>query len=240
MSREPLDHEWFDDDEDESTEVEDPRLYAFPWTAIHIVATLITLHLVLVFLAVGPLGWGPRLFRDGGLSTELTADQPWRLVSSLFLHADLPHALWNGLPMMVFAVPLLLRLGPLRTGLIYFAAGVGGGLTALRFADSSTVIIGSSGAVAGLFGAWVVVTLRSAGDRLLSWRGRVRTLGVAFLFLPSLLNPTTSSGQAVSVSSHLGGLATGMLVGAVLSFTMKLRRRDEPADEAAPIEPRRA
>jgi membrane associated rhomboid family serine protease len=239
MSREPLDHEWFDDD-DESTETEDPRLHAFPWTPIQIVAALITLHLGLVLLAIGPLAWGPRLFRGGGLSTELTADEPWRLVTSLFLHADLPHALWNGLAMMVFAVPLLLRLGALRTGLIYLTAGIGGGLTALHFADSGTVIIGSSGAVAGLFGAWIVVTLRSAGNRLLSWRGRVRTLGVAFLFLPSLLNPTTSSGQSVSVSSHLGGLATGMLVGAVLSFTMKLRRRDDAPDEAAPIEPRRA
>jgi len=226
MNREPLEHEWYDD-EDDSTDVEDPRLYAFPWKEIQIVAALITLHLGLVFVAIGPLSQASQLFRQGGLDTESTADQPWRLLTSLFLHADPPHALWNGLAMLVFAVPLLLRLGPLRSGLIYLVAGIGGGLTALHFSESGTVIIGSSGAVAGLFGAWVVVTLRTAGHRLLSWRSRVRTLGVAFLFLPSLLNPTTSAGQPVSVSSHLGGLATGMLVGAVLSFRMRLRSRGE-------------
>ena len=85
------------------------------------------------------------------------------------------------------------------------------------------MIIGSSGAVAGLFGAWVVVTFRWARREALERRARIRTMGIALLFLPSLLNPVTSSGQPISVSSHLGGLATGMVVGALLSSRMAPR-----------------
>jgi membrane associated rhomboid family serine protease len=150
-------------------------------------------------------------------------DEPWRLVTSLFLHVDPAHVFWNGASMMVFAVPLLtdLRLG--RTALIYFASGIGGGITALQFARAGTLIAGSSGAVAGLFGAWVVLTLSRTRLEPLSRRARIRTIGIAMLFLPSLLSPITSTGHSVSVSSHLGGLATGMAIGALIS-TGLLRR----------------
>jgi hypothetical protein len=43
------------------------------------------------------------------------------------------------------------------------------------------------------------------------------------LVLPSLLTPISATGQAVSVSSHLGGLATGMAIGASISLGL-LRR----------------
>ena len=93
------------------------------------------------------------------------------------------------------------------------------------------MIVGSSGAVAGLFGAWVVLTLRAARHATLGWRARVRTLGIALLFLPSLINPSTSDGRPVSVSSHMGGLLTGMTVGALLSNRML--RRVETTEPAA-------
>ena len=44
------------------------------------------------------------------------------------------------------------------------------------------------------------------------------------LVLPSLLSPMTATGQSVSVSSHVGGLATGMLIGVLLSSGMLLRK----------------
>jgi membrane associated rhomboid family serine protease len=139
------------------------------------------------------------------------------------------HAFWNGVSTLVFAVPLITYLGPFRAGLIYFGAGVGGGIAALASAPSGTLIVGSSGAVAGLFGAWVVLRLRSARYAEITWRARVRAAGIGFLVLPALLNPMTPAGQPISVSSHLGGLITGMLVGALIS--RGLLPRDERAFE---------
>ncbi|NIM60369.1 MAG: rhomboid family intramembrane serine protease, partial [Acidobacteria bacterium] len=104
-----------------------------------------------------------------------------------------------------------------RAAVVYLAAGIGGGIAAVTLADYGTFILGSSGAVSGLFGAWVVLALDRARASDLPRRARIRTAGVALLVLPSLVNPTTASGEPISVSSHIGGAATGMAVGILLS-----------------------
>lgn len=192
----------------------------FPWPEVQIVALLILFHLALAFWSGGPLPPGRDLLLRGGLLRGATLEQPWRLLTSLFLHSGPAHVLWNGLSTLVFAVPLLSALGFVRTGLVYVFSGLGGALAALQFAAPGTLVVGSSGAVAGLFGAWVVLTLRRARRAPLGCRARVRALGVAMLVLPSLVRPVTAAGEPISVSSHLGGLATGMLIGAVLSVGM--------------------
>jgi len=203
---------------------------AFPWGEVQTVAFLVLIHLGLAFWAGGSLPPGRALIEQGGLLSGGTLNEPWRLFTSLFLHSGPPHVLWNGLSMLVFAVPLLGRVGYLRTVLIYFAAGVGGGLAALQFSTPGTLIIGSSGAVAGLFGAWVLLTLREARREPLGSRAMIRTMGIALLVLPTLIKPSTAAGHPISVSSHMGGLLTGMLIGALLSLGMA------PSAEAPEIE----
>jgi rhomboid protease GluP len=205
-------------EEDDSALEEKPP--AFPWGEVQAVGLLVLIHLGLAFWAGGPLPPGRALIEQGGLLRGATLAEPWRLFTSLFLHSGPSHVLWNGFSMLVFAVPLLGRVGYLRTGLIYLIAGVGGGLAALRFSAPGTLIIGSSGAVAGLFGAWVVLTLRQARREPLGRRSMFRTMGIALLVLPTLIKPTTAAGHPISVSSHMGGLLTGMLIGALLSFGM--------------------
>ncbi|MCP3981810.1 MAG: rhomboid family intramembrane serine protease [bacterium] len=190
-------------------------------SALRILVSVVVLHVALVWLNA----WvgGNRLLEWGALIKGGTMLQPWRLVTSLLLHADVPHALWNGISMTVFGLPLLLTLRRDNTALVYFAAGVGGAVSALAFADAGTRIVGSSGAVAGLFGAWVIVTFDRARDSELVGRARIRTIGIALLFLPSLLSPISSTGSRISVSSHLGGLVTGMVIGMLISRGLLLR-----------------
>jgi len=205
---------------------------------VQTVAALILLHLGLVLWAAGPFPPGRQLVLQGGLLRGATGGEPWRLLTSLFLHSDAAHVLWNGVSTLVFAVPLLTALGFPRTALVYLASGVGGGLAALYFAAPGTLIVGSSGAVAGLFGAWVVLTLRRTRWVPLGRRERIRAAGIAMLVLPALLRPATAAGEPISVSSHLGGLFTGMLIGAVLSAGLAppgdgLDDADEPLDDPA-------
>ena len=195
----------------------------FPRGPVLVAGALIALHFLIVLSMIGSPDQGRSFIVDHALLRGGTLDQPWRLITSLFLHSDPTHAFWNGASLLVFSVPLLSQLGYARTAMIYLASGVGGGLMALKFATAGTLIIGSSGAVAGLFGAWVVLTLSRSHLEPLSGRARIRALGVALLVLPSLLTPISATGQAVSVSSHLGGLATGMAIGALISMGL-LRR----------------
>jgi rhomboid protease GluP len=184
-----------------------------------------------VFWIGGPFPPGRELLLRGGLLHEAVRSEPWRLVTSLFLHSGPSHVLWNGLALLVFAVPLLERLGLVRCAAIYLCSGIGGGLTAAWFADAGTLIIGSSGAVAGLFGAWVVIRLRLSRSSTLTGRERIRTLGIAMLVLPSLVQPVTSDGRSVSVSSHLGGMLTGMAIGVVLCALMRSLSPDRDGED---------
>jgi len=220
-----------DDEETPALEMHGSAAEHFPWPEIRTVAAVVLAHLALLFASGGHSPLLPGLREGGAILAGRTLAEPWRLISAMFLHVDLRHVFWNGVSMLVFAVPLLLYLGRRRTGLIYLAAGVGGGICAAWLARPGTLILGSSGAVAGLFGAWVVLTLRRARQARLGWRGRVRSLGIALLVLPSLLSPTNAQGHPVSVASHVGGLLTGMLIGGVISRRF-LVRRTEPTERA--------
>jgi rhomboid protease GluP len=182
-----------------------------------IVAAVIALHLLLVLAVDAGLLSRQAIVEQGALRRGATLVEPWRLVTSLVLHSSVRHVLANGLSMLVFAVPLLGWVGLPRAAMVYLAAGIGGGITAVALADFGVSILGSSGAVAGLFGAWVVLALERASLADLPGRARLRTAGIALLVLPSLVNPLTAEGRPVSVSSHLGGALTGMLVGMALS-----------------------
>jgi len=185
---------------------------------------MVLMHLGLVFWAGSSLPHSPDLIELGGIG-ELTAQQPWRLLTAMFVHVDPAHVLWNGVSMLVFAVPLVGLFGYRETTLIYVAAGLGGGITAWLCLSPHSIVVGSSGAVAGLFGAWVVQAWHRAARSHLSWRAKVRSLGIAALVLPSLVSPVNAAGHPLSVASHLGGLATGIVVGALIS--RRLTSREE-------------
>jgi membrane associated rhomboid family serine protease len=204
----------------------------FPARSFALAASLVVFHAVLVLVTGGAGDVGRELLDRGVLLRGSTLAEPWRLLTSLALHADLRHVLANGLSTVVFAVPLLEWVGLRRAAGIYLAAGVGGSLTALSLARVGQGFLGSSGAVAGLFGAWAVLALERARHADLPRRARIRALGIAFLVLPGLLTPFTPDGKPISVASHIGGLVTGMLVGALLSGLVARLQGDDPLFDA--------
>lgn len=224
---------WDDHDEDGQDQPapspEDDGPSKFPWRPLAACLAVVALHFAIVLV----LGAFPLLRNDVlrfGALGGIAMIEPWRFVTSLFLHSGPRHVLWNGIAMTVFAVPLIQQLGYRRTATIYLAAGVGGGMTAMAFAHAGTFVIGSSGAVAGLFGAWAVVTWSRAGSGSLAWRTRIRAAGIALLVLPSLLTPETPDGRAISVESHVGGFVSGMIVGAVIAYGLVGRLRGDPIE----------
>lgn len=208
-----------DDDEEEGPEDEHGETgeraarAVFPWRPTLAVLAVIAVHLAVVLLAASPLVDRWTLMQRLGVRDETTWREPWRLLTSLFVHSGIRHVLFNGLSMLAFAVPLLERLPWRRVAAVYLAGGLGGAVLASATNAGGTVTIGSSGAVAGLFGAWLAWRL---GQRTGGTGGRhamLRTWGVALLVLPSLLAPATPDGQRISVASHVGGLLVGLALG---------------------------
>ncbi len=136
--------------------------------------------------------------------------QPWRFLTTAFLHSGIMHLLFNMLALYFVGQSLEAVLGRWQYLTVYLLSAVGGTLAVLVWAlfQPSTfqqVTVGASGAVFGLFAAIFVVQKRSGIDT----RAVVGLLAVNFLY--GLLLPN------VSWQAHLGGLLTGLFATWVLT-----------------------
>ncbi len=156
----------------------------------------------------------------------LTIGEPWLLLTSGFLHANLMHVGFNGLLLWQLGHLLEPLLGRGRYVALY-AAGLFGGSLGVVLVSWVSVLsgisgidlvgqilggnplqltIGASGAVFGLMGAAMVV-LRARGVN--PWRTSIGTLVALNLVLTFLV-------PAISVGGHLGGLLAGVVAGRLL------------------------
>ncbi|MBR5115761.1 MAG: rhomboid family intramembrane serine protease, partial [Lachnospiraceae bacterium] len=110
--------------------------------------------------------------------------------------------------------------GKVRYLMIYLAAGIAGNLTTWYLESRSgdyAISAGASGAIFGLFGAYVALALIPSMRRYLSLRGIVVTLVLNIAY------GMTYAG--VNMAAHLGGLIGGAAVAAVMILNLKLRTR---------------
>ncbi len=137
------------------------------------------------------------------------AGEYYRLVTSGFVHFGLIHLGFNMALLYRLGDMLEPVLGRVKFAVLYFVALLAGsGLALVLTPDAFTG--GASGAVFGLMGAVVV------GNRLGGLN--VRDAGIGALLAINLV--LTFGIPGISIGGHLGGLAGGMAVGALL-----LRRR---------------
>ncbi len=151
----------------------------------------------------------------GGLVTTLavyapwlTWSEPWRIVTSMFAHSpgSFFHILFNLYALFLLGPSLEHLLGRGRFIALYFLSGVGGALAVLFISDW-TPVLGASGAIFGLFGAFFFI------ERHLGGRGVqiLVILGINFVigfFLPM-----------ISWEGHLGGLIVGGVIGYIYTKT---------------------
>jgi membrane associated rhomboid family serine protease len=85
---------------------------------------------------------------------------PWSaftLVTSLFIHGGLLHLAGNLLYLYIFGAAVEERLGHARYFWFYLAAGIAAGLATIWMAPQSNLpVIGASGAIAGVLGAYFI------------------------------------------------------------------------------------
>ena len=160
---------------------------------------------------------------------QLAFSQPWRFVTSMFLHADITHIFFNGYALFLFGGILESRARNRDFLVIYFGAGLLGGF--LYYATYLLGIIppipalGASGAIYGILGAVAML----APDMRLLFMGFVpmsmRTAAIAWFAMEFLGTFDMSSG--VASAAHLGGLVFGLAYG----WYLKGRGDTHPAAE---------
>lgn len=138
-------------------------------------------------------------------------NQPWRLVTSMFIHGGLIHLLMNSAAILDIGWQLEQRIGALRLGCVMLLSGLAGGLAAIIW-HPLAVPVGISGAMMG-----------SAGC-LLVWLAfppkRPETPDAApFLTLLVVVTATLAMGEfwhRMDNAAHFGGLVTGLVCGTIL------------------------
>lgn len=153
----------------------------------------------------------------GGRDYHVWDGQWWRLVTAVFLHANLIHLLFNSLVLFDLGPSVEEMYGTSRFLVLYVLAGVAGSLaSALVHPDSITV--GCSGALFGLIGVMIAYGYRhrtGLGEQVRSMYLRWAVYG---LFLGFVI-------PGVDNAAHVGGLLGGLIFGALVSDTPSFTRR---------------
>lgn len=180
---------------------------------------------VFLFQAVSPQGMASAVMRFGAVPYDVihfrsageAAFPPLlTLLTSMFLHGSLFHLLGNMLYLWIFGNNVEDRLGPVRFILFYFACGVAAALTHILAQPGSRVpMIGASGAIAGVLGAYAVLFPHARVRTfvfLIFYIDVVRVpaaIVLGFWFLAQLLN--VGMGGGVAWFAHIGGFLAGVL-----------------------------
>ena len=96
----------------------------------------------------------------GLLVGGLLLTEPWRIFTSMFLHADFMHLFFNMFALFIFGNALERRIGSGLLLLIYLVSGVVGGMGFMVLTGPDTAALGASGAIFGVIGAMVMIAPR--------------------------------------------------------------------------------
>jgi membrane associated rhomboid family serine protease len=135
----------------------------------------------------------------------------WRLVTAGFLHAGLMHILFNMWALYAFGPRLEQRVGSPAFLALYLSSAAAGGAAAYFLGSPGDVLVGASGAIFGLFGVWLWNAYRTRGTPM----GRALFSQLAVLLAINMALPLFLPG--ISWQGHLGGLAAGIVIGAIWS-----------------------
>jgi membrane associated rhomboid family serine protease len=151
--------------------------------------------------------------------------EPWRFLTSAFAHGGLAHIAFNMYALWIMGTYLEPMLGRVRFVAVYLLSAFGGSVVYLLLAAPQTVpealrdgpgmwwtpAVGASGAVFGLFGAFLVLQRRLGRSAAGMWV-LIAINGVIGFVIPG-----------IAWQAHLGGLLTGAAAAGVIAYAGRSR-----------------
>ena len=164
--------------------------------------------------------------KEGYLPATMT------IFTSMFMHGGWMHLIGNMLYMWIFADNIEDSLGPKNFIIFYLLSGIGAA-TAQVLADTSSQIpmIGASGAIGGVLGAYIINYPKTKVLVLIpfgffSQLIKILALYVlGFWFVLQFINSSmmSSQGGGVAYAAHIGGFVSGIIL--ILFFNRKAKRK---------------
>jgi len=127
----------------------------------------------------------------------------WRFITPIFLHGSFFHLGFNMFILLIFGISLERVFGQSGLVLLYFLGGYAGYV--FSFLLSSSITIGASTAIFGLFGAEAVYLFR---NRITDRRAHKFLAMAIFVVIATLLSTKLPT---LDIWGHLGGLIGGLI-----------------------------
>ncbi len=189
---------------------------------------------IIVFLISGALSGNlftpsnaALFFLGAKVNRSIHDGEYWRLITSMFLHANLIHVGVNCYSLYVIGPQTERFYGTPRFLALYFISGLAGGVAS--YALSASAGVGASGAIFGLVGglaAFYYASRKLLGEISRQQLGSLITIIMINLFIG------LSSGGLIDNYAHMGGLAGGLLVGWLLAPRFEVDERLYPPEVA--------
>jgi membrane associated rhomboid family serine protease len=135
----------------------------------------------------------------------------YRLFTSLFLHLDVLHIVFNMITLLIVGPAVEVMLGKSRFLALYLIAGIGGNVLSYLIAPADQVSAGASGAIFGVLGAYVVLA-----------RLRRKPMGPVLAII--VINLVIGFSGNIEWQAHVGGLVVGSALALAYHYAATLRQ----------------
>ena len=181
-----------------------------------VVTYVIMAILVVVFIAEVMTGLltsrsGSDVYSALAYYPPLTMFEPWRMITAVVVLASILHILFNMYSLFVLGPELERLVGRARFVALFLLSGLGGSVAVLLSAPNY-VVVGASGAIFGLFGAYFVIARHLGGNSRQLIIVIVINLAIGFIV------------PGIAWQAHVGGLIVGALVAFIF---VRTRNRDK-------------
>ncbi len=154
-----------------------------------------------------------------GVSLANALSGPWTLITSMFMHADLEHLLYNMFALGLFGFILERIIGSKSFLKVYFCTGICAAVTSV-FAYPYSLSLGASGATMGIIGTLAFLRPRM----MVYWGGAPLPMAfLAFMWIFGDLVGVVGPPDNIGHYAHIAGF----FVGALMAYYWRKRYAEE-------------
>ena len=150
------------------------------------------------------------------------------IFSSMFMHGGFMHIIGNMLYMWIFADNIEDDLGPIKFIIFYLLSGIGAAMAQVLMDTHSQVpMIGASGAIGGVLGAYLINHPKARVLVLIPFGFFSQLIKIKALYVLGFwfILQFISSGGGVAYAAHIGGFVSGIIL--ILFFNKKIKRKSK-------------
>ncbi len=189
--------------------------------------TLIAINVALFLVSLGSGSIDRQLFNDfSAYNYSIAQGEWWRILTAAFLHLNTVHILFNMYALYLFGPRLEQQVGSTAFTSLYLASAAGGGAASYLFGPLNQASVGASGAIFGLFGAWMFVAFRLRSTPA----GRAMFNQLILLLAINLALPLIA--PSIDWRAHAGGMVVGIAIAALWAEFAR-GKRNAPAVRTA-------